>query len=476
MHAPTQVSSKAKIGLFVTALLEDDYNKTGHMRPKMAEATNRIAGILAPFGEIVNPGFVEYEPDAERAAALFNAEGVDLIVVIELAYQKGIIPMRALLRVTAPILVWNTQQIRRLPEDADFDLIMENSGMAGVPELTSALIRCGRPFELITSHIADPAALEQIGEYAKAAAAIRRLEKMRIGVIGHAFEGMTDLMIDQLSLRDAVGPVCWPIEPEKVARRVVEMEAARVKAFMQEQARLHDASEMPPDLFERSAKLALALLDTARQEGFDALATFDQVWLTDPRVGIIPSYGTGYLCSQGIPVATEADVTTLTAMMILQELADSAFGARQATFLENYVIDFDNDAIILSHDGHGNPALAADAKAVKIKPSIYYEGVNGRGAGLEFAYAPGEVTLLSLIPLGNGSWRLIVAEGESLPMTPRPVAAPQMLFRYRDGSIIEFCDRWLLAGAPHHMALAYGRLAGQVEKLGSLLGVEVAHV
>ncbi len=464
------MSSKAKIGLFVTALLEDDYNKTGHMRPKMAEATERIAGILAPFGEIVNPGFVEYEPDAEKAAALFNAEGVDLIVVIELAYQKGIIPMRALLRVTAPILVWNTQQIRRLPEDADFDLIMENSGMAGVPELTSALIRRQRPFELITSHIADPAALAQIGQYATAAAAIRRLEKMRIGVIGHAFEGMTDLMIDELSLRDAIGPVCWPIEPEKVAQRVATMDSSRVSAFMKQQAALYDASEMPADLFERSARLALVLLDTAKQENFDALATFDQVWLTDPRVGIIPSYGTGYLCSEGIPVATEADVTTLTAMMILQELAG------QATFLENYVIDFDNDAIILSHDGHGNPALAANPKQVKIKPSIYYEGVNGRGAGLEFAYAPGAVTLLSLIPLGDGSWRLIVAEGESLPMTPRPVAAPQMLFRYKDGSIIEFCDRWLLAGAPHHMALAYGHLANQVEKLGNLLGVEVAHV
>jgi L-arabinose isomerase len=169
-------------------------------------------------------------------------------------------------------------------------------------------------------------------------------------------------------------------------------------------------------------------------------------------------------------VATEADVTTLTAMMVLQELAGDV------TFLENYVIDFDEDAIILSHDGHGNPALATDPKQVKIKPSIYYEGVNGRGAGLEFAYAPGAVTILSLIPLGDGEWRLIVGEGESLPMTPRPVAAPQMLFRYRNGSIEEFCDRWLLAGSPHHMALAYGHLSEQVAKVGALLGVEVVSV
>jgi L-arabinose isomerase len=464
------MTMQPKIGLFVTALLEDDYNKTGHMRPKMAQATDRIAEILKPYGEIVNPGFVEYEPDADRATQMFNAEGVDLIVAIELAYQKGIIPMRTLLRVQAPILVWNTQQIRRLPEEADFDVIMENSGMAGLPELTSALIRSGRPFQLLTSHIQDPAGLEQIGQYAAAAGAIRRLDKMRIGVIGHPFEGMTDLMVDGLSLRDIVGPVCWPIEPEKVAVAAEAMDAARVKEFMAEQASTYDASDMPEELFERSARLTLALLDTAKAGNFDGLATFDQIWLTDPRVGIIPSYGTGILCAEHIPVATEADVTTLSAMMVLQELAG------EVTFLENYVIDFDEDAIILSHDGHGNPAMAADPKQVKIKPSIYYEGVNGRGAGLEFAYAPGDVTILSLIPLGDGEWRLIVGEGESLPMTPRPVAAPQMLFRYKNGSISEFCDRWLLAGSPHHMALAYGHLSEQVEKVGELLGVEVISI
>ena len=95
------MTMQPKIGLFVTALLEDDYNKTGHMRPKMAEATDRIAEILKPFGEIVNPGFVEYEPDADRATQVFNAEGVDLVIAIELAYQKGVIPMRTLLRVKA---------------------------------------------------------------------------------------------------------------------------------------------------------------------------------------------------------------------------------------------------------------------------------------------------------------------------------------------------------------------------------------
>jgi L-arabinose isomerase len=205
----------------------------------------------------------------------------------------------------------------------------------------------------------------------------------------------------------------------------------------------------------------LALEKVLHEGSFDALASFDQVWLTDPRVGIIPSYGTGRLCEIGLPTSTEADITTLTAMLILQELAG------QSTFLENYIIDFDRESMILSHDGHGNPALAASPADVTVKHSIYYQGVHGFGAGLEFAYAPGQVTNLALVNVG-GRWRLIVAEGESIAIKPRPVAAPQMLFKPKKLGIAEWCNGWLMAGAPHHMALAYGHLADKLCKLAKL--------
>src|SRR5512138_2235997 len=166
---------------------------------------------------------------------------------------------------------------------------------------------------------------------------------------------------------------------------------------------------MDEALFERSCRVALVVEKVTRDGKFDAMASFDQVWLTDPRVGIIPSYGTGRLCEIGIPCSTEADVTTVVAMLILQELAG------QVTFLENYVIDFPHNSIILSHDGHRNPALASKPEEVTIKSSIYYQGINGFGAGLEFAYAAGPVTMMSLVSIKK-RWRLIYSEGESIPI------------------------------------------------------------
>lgn len=459
---------KAKVGVLVMALLEDDYNKTAHMRPVAQKVADRIGKVIAEYAEVVCPPLVEEEHQAEAAAQMFNGAGVDLIVAVEVAYTKGIVPTRCFLNTTAPVVVWNMQQIECLPEDADFDLIMVNSGMAGVPEMTSALLRIGRPFWMITSQMDDPEGRKKLAGYIAAAGIMRRMKTARIAIAGHAFEGMTDLMVDQLSLRQDIGPVCWPVEPEKVSIAMEQVGSAEVQALVKQESSRFKI-DMETALFERSCRLALALEKVMRDGKFDALASFDQIWLTDPRVGIIPSYGTGRLCEIGLPTSTEADITTLTAMLILQEIAG------QVTFLENYVIDFKRDAMILSHDGHGNPAMAAKPADVTIKSSIYYQGVNGYGAGLEFAYKPGPVTNLALVNV-DGFWRLNIAEGESLPVTPRPVAAPQMLFKPRHLNIKDWCDAWCMAGSPHHMALAYGHLSNQIRIYADMQGLEVIEI
>ncbi|MFA5837758.1 MAG: hypothetical protein WC837_12470 [Bellilinea sp.] len=460
---------KTKVGLLVMALLEDDYNKTAHVRPMAQQVADKIGSIIGKYADTICPKLVETEDQAEAAAVMFNGAGVDLIIAVEVAYTKGIVPTRCFLNTTAPVVVWNTQQIEALPEDADFDLIMVNSGMCGVPEMTSALLRMGRPFWMVTSLMDDPLGQKKLEEYIKAAGVIRRLKTARIAIAGHAFEGMTDLMVDQLSLRQYVGPVCWPVEPEKVSLAMVDMEAEKVNELMAKERSRYKV-EMDQTLFEKSCRLALALEKVMRDEKFDALASFDQVWLPDPRVGIIPSYGTGRLCEIGIPTSTEADITTLTAMLILQELAG------KATFLENYVVDYKQDAMILSHDGHGNPAMAEKPGDVAVKHSIYYQGVNGFGAGLEFAYAPGPVTNLSLVPLGGSRWRLIISEGESIRIKPRPVSAPQMLFKPKSLPITDWCDAWCKAGSPHHMALAYGHLAHSIKIYAEMAGLDVIEV
>lgn len=139
----------------------------------------------------------------------------------------------------------------------------------------------------MTSHIDDLSGRRKLAEYIQAAGILTRLKKTRIAIAGHPFEGMTDLMVYQLSLRKDVGPVCWPLEPEKVSIAMESLPAGEVAALVANE-RTRYKLDMDDQLFERSCRLALALEKVLRVGNFDGLASFDQVWLTGSTGGDHP--------------------------------------------------------------------------------------------------------------------------------------------------------------------------------------------
>jgi L-arabinose isomerase len=454
-----------KIGLMVTALLEDRFNKTGHMRPEAKKVAKLYENKLKKFGKVVNPGFFEYENEAVRTASVLKEEQVDVIVFIELAYQKGLIPMRALLDFDIPVIIWNSQLVDNFGEDADFDLIMVNSGMAGLPEITSSLIRSKKYFSVVSGSIDDEEALREIGEYITAARAKSRLKNSRIGIIGHPFEGMTDLMQDNFALMDLFGCSSWPVDHDEVIDAFSATGEAEAKELIKEEKSRGRTVKIDESVMGRSARLALALEKVVKDHSLDAVALFDQIWLSEERIGIIPTYGTSRMVEKHVPFTCEADVLRAIAMLILEETAG------HSTFLEHYILDYKRNQMFNSHDGHGNPALADGEHGVSIVPSIYYEGVNGFGASFNYSYRPGDVTLFSIGNIGDGRFQFISSEGQFLPMRPRDIAAPQTFFRWDKEDIKVFSKRWLYAAPSHHHTGAYGLLNSVLEKTAEMMGL-----
>jgi L-arabinose isomerase len=463
------VQREFKIGLIVNALLEDKYNRTGHMRDECRKVTERYEERLKTFkdlGTVVSTGFFEYENEAAKAAAFLKREDVDAVVFIELAYQKGNTSMRVLLELDVPIIVWNTQLVSEFGEDADFDLIMVNSGMAGLSETTSALVRSKKKFYMVSGHIDDKEALEEIRQYLLAAKAVARLRNSKIGIIGHPYEGMTDLMQDDYAVMESFGCSVWPLDHDDVTEAFLAVKDTDAKKLIEEQISKGRTIRVDDEMMMRSAKLALALERAVRANSFDAVAEFDQIWLPDPRIGIITFFGTSRLLENHVPFTCEGDVLRGIGMLILEEVAG------HSTFLEHYILDYKRNLMFDSHDGYGNPSLAHDKYGVHVVPTIYYKGVNGFGASFNYSYRPGNFTLFSIGSVGGGKFRFIASEGKNVEMKPREIAAPQTFFQWGGGSIKEFANRWLYAATSHHHTGAYGRLNGVLEKTASMLDME----
>jgi len=177
--------------------------------------------------------------------------------------------------------------------------------------------------------------------------------------------------------------------------------------------------------------------------------------------------GNSLLTARGIPVAGEYEVKNAQAMKILD-----SFGAG-GSFTEYYALDWNEDVVLMGHDGPGHIAIAEGR--TKVRPLRVYHGKVGRGLSVEMSVKHGPVTLLSVVQTVEGRLKLLVAEGESVPGPILEIGNTNSRYKFSIGAW-RFVNEWNAQGPAHHCAVGVGHLAGQIEKLGQLLQMEVVKV
>ena len=194
-------------------------------------------------------------------------------------------------------------------------------------------------------------------------------------------------------------------------------------------------------------------------------------------VNMVSSPGTGKtsflretlsrLRTRGIPVAGEYEVKNAQAMKIMD-----SFGAG-GSFTEYYAMDWNEDVVLMGHDGPGHVAIAQGK--TKVRPLKVYHGKVGRGLSVEMSVKHGPVTLLSVVESGDGRLKLLVAEGESVPGPILEIGNTNRRYKFGIGAR-RFMNEWNVQGPAHHCAVGVGHIAGKIEKLGRLLGIETVRV
>ncbi len=478
-------SHPTRIGLFGIGL--DTYwpqfpGLEARLQCYLGEVENRIA---RPGVEVVNLGLIDTPEKAMEAGHDFRRADVDVIFLHVTTYALSSTVLPVVRRAKVPVIILNLAPDAAI-DYAAFNALGDRTQMTGewlaycsacpVPEIANVFGRAGIDFHQITGILGetrdeDPACWNEVDEWIEAARVQSIMERNRLGLMGHPYGGMLDIYSD-LTLQTAIfGGHMEILEVDELAAKRREVTSEQIADRV---AHLHKAFDVQADCepaeLERAARTSVALDQLVEEHDLGSLAYYYMGSGNADNEDTISSIilGTSLLTARGIPVAGEYEVKNAQAMKILD-----SFGAG-GSFTEYYALDFNEDLVLMGHDGPGHIQIAQGQ--TKVRPLKVYHGKVGRGLSVEMAVEQGPVTLLSVVEdPRKGTLKLLVAQGESVPGPILEIGNTNSRYRFSIGAR-RFVNEWNARGPAHHCAVGVGHVAPKLQKLALLLGIEMVQV
>jgi L-arabinose isomerase len=472
--------TRLRIGLFGIGL-DTYWPQFAGLEQRLQGYLNQVASKLKrPGVQVVNLGLVDTPEKALDAGHRFRQSDVDLIFLHVTTYALSSTVLPVVRRAKVPVIILNLQPAAAI-DYAAFNQMGDRTKMTGewlaycaacpVPEIANVFNRSRIPFHQVTGMIDnDPACWREVDEWVEAARVAHAMEHNRLGLMGHYYGGMLDIYSDTTLQCATFGGHLEIVEVDELAalRREVSTKQIkeRVAHFQKVFAVQKDCS---PAELARAAKTSVALDRLVKEHDLGSLAYYYMGTGNAENEDAISSIilGNSLLTARGIPVAGEYEVKNAQAMKIMD-----TFGVG-GSFTEYYAMDFADDVVLMGHDGPGHIKIAEGK--TKVRPLKVYHGKVGRGLSVEMSVKHGPVTLLSVVETTDGKLKLLVAEGESVPGPILEIGNTNSRYRFSVGAR-KFVNDWNAHGPAHHCAVGVGHIAPKLEKLGRLLGIEVAKV
>ena len=477
MNSPTH---PLRIGLFGIGL-DTYWPQFPGLKERLEGYVGRVAGKLKrPGVEVINLGLVDSPERAQEAGRAFRRADVDLIFLYVTTYALSSTVLPIVRRAKVPVIVLNV-----VPEPtidyAMFNALGDRTKMTGdwlaycsacpVPEIANIFQRSGIPFHQITGILEnDPLCWDEVDAWVEAARVAAGMAENRLGLMGHYYSGMLDIYSDVTLQSSTFGTHIEILEVDELSALRNEVKISEIEARLKEFHLVFDVQpDCPPEDLAEAARTAVALDRLVDDYKLGSMAYYYKGTGVKENETTLASIilGTSQLTGRGIPVAGEYEVKNVQAMKIMD-----LFGAG-GSFTEYYALDFNDDVVLMGHDGPGHIAISQGK--TKVRPLKVYHGKVGRGVSVEMAVRHGAVTCLSIIERPGGKLGLLVAEGESVPGPILEIGNTNSRYRFPCGAR-EFITRWNAAGPAHHCAVGVGHIAGKIEKLGLLLDLETIQV
>lgn len=460
---------KARVGLL--GLMFKAYDAWPELKPRRERFAHKLAATLSSFADVHFPGVCDTDAQVAEAVAGFEKVNADLMLVVFLTYSPSLVALPALLGTRLPLLIFNTQELHEVTDGIVYDDLLDNHGAHGVQDLTNVLRRVGRPFHILTGHYTDNSTLAELKAWCEAAATVGFLRQARLAIIGHAMEGMGDVSTDETTLFARMGVRIHRIALGQVADAAAHAPAVEIARQMdsdRQQFQMDPA--ISADEHAASSRVEWAIRHILQDGAFAGWSADFGALGDDGRVPTLPFLAACKLMAEGYAFGGEGDVVGATVVALMQSLGGVT------TFTEMFTMDFAHGCVLMSHMGEVNYRMARKDEPVRMVRRPFPLVRLTTPVSICCTLQPGPATLVNLTTGANGRLRLIAGEGSVADFpSARALSVPH--YRFRPATPLEqFLTQFSEEGASHHQALAYGHVAGKVEKLAHLLNLEYVQV
>ncbi len=355
-----------------------------------------------------------------------------------------------------------------------------NDDFCSVPEFTGVAIRMGKPAPSVILGMleGDPEADAELARWCSIAHVLHDLRRARIGHMGHVLEAMLDMHTDPTAVTAAFGCHVVQCEPDELLRHyrsadqaAIDEKADQIRSFFDAPDPVSDplTSRLKEEDLLMAARVAVALDRFVADRNLDGLAYYYEAEPESEMRQVVSNLivGNSLLCAAGFPMCGEFDLKTCIAMLIMDRLEIGG------SFAEFHPVDFRRDTVLVGHDGPHHINIAGGKPVLRSLEK--YHGKPGSGAGVEFQIRRGPITMLSIGVRADGSFKFVIAEGESVDGPIPPTGNTNTHGRFQP-DVRTFLKRWVAEGPTHHFALGIGHHAESIVRIAEALGIEHAVV
>ncbi len=443
------MKQKSKIGLLPLFLeLYDrvlDSEKCSEMRDFIGiiEREYQARGV-----ETVPASACRTEDEFAAAVSRFEAEKVDAIVTLHLAYSPSLQAIDALAGTELPIIMLDTTPDVNFGFDQSEDRILFNHGIHGVQDLCNLLIRRGKPFVLEAGHWKESDVIDRTCSSLKGFCAAAAFHHQRVGLLGSPFEGMGDFAVPFDLLEKRFGIKVVPMDSETLAKQMPALDSDAVRTEAEADLVRFDSHELSPETLAKSEAAGLALRQWIEQEKLTAITMNFNDITGAPGLPVVPFLEASKAMARGIGYGGEGDVLTAAFCSAIAQVVPAT------TFTEMFCPDWNGNRIFMSHMGEMNIALTAQKPVLSLRPytlSDADEPVVATGC-----LTAGNALLLNLAPGPDNSFTLVTVPvevcetggDETIQNALRGWITPHMEIR-------ECLERYSRVGGTHHSVLCY---------------------